>query len=119
MVEKKQLNLSINEGDVFFAHEMAINFNPTQFIFDFKSITPRVDPRVQQNPVVAIKHNVVLLDPYHAKRIYELMGKVLKKYEDEFGKIEKPKQIEAYEKKRKSMAKEELATKQFTPDYFG
>ena len=118
MVEKK-VNVSINEGDVFFAHEMAINFNPTQFIFDFKSITPRVDPRAQQTPVVVIKHNVVLIDPYHAKKILELMARVVNKYEDEFGEIEKPKQIEKFEKKRKSMAKEELATKQITPDYFG
>jgi len=118
MVEKK-LNLSINEGDVFFAHEVALNFNPTQFIFDFKSITPRVDPRSQQNPVVSIKHNIVLVDPYHLKKIYELMGRVIKKYEDEFGKVEKPKAIEKFEKKRKSMVKDELATKPFTPDYFG
>ena len=118
MVERK-INLSINEGDAFFAHEMAINFNPTQFILDFKNITPRVDPRSQQNPVIVIKHNVVLAEPYHIKKIYELMGKVIKKYEKEFGKIEKPKQIEIYEKKRKSMAKDKLETKQIAPDYFG
>jgi len=118
MVEKK-INISINEGDAFFAHEMAINFNPTQFIFDFKSVTPRVDPRSQQTPVVSIKHNVILLEPYHVKKIYELMATVIKKYEDEFGKIEKPKAIERYEKKRKSMVDTELIVKPLVPDYFG
>jgi hypothetical protein len=119
MVEKK-LNVSINEGEAFFAHELAINFNPSQFIFDFKSVTPRVDPRSQQSPVIAIKHNVILLEPYHMKKIAELMGTVIQRYEDEFGKIEKPKALERYEKKRKSMvAENELLSKPMTPDYFG
>jgi len=44
MVEKK-VNFGIEDGDNFFAHEVSVNFNPTQFVLDFKCITPRVDPR--------------------------------------------------------------------------
>ena len=56
MPEQKKINISINEGMEFFAHELSVNFNPTQFIFDFKCITPRVDPRSKEVPHLNIKH---------------------------------------------------------------
>ncbi|MFH2028171.1 MAG: hypothetical protein ABIJ08_03465, partial [Nanoarchaeota archaeon] len=56
---EKRVNFGINDGDAFFAHEISVNFNPTQFVLDFKSITPRVDPRSNEGPVIALKHNVV------------------------------------------------------------
>src|SRR3989339_943468 len=100
MVEEK-INLNINEGDSFYAHELSINFNPLQFVFDFKNVTPRVDPRSKDRASIVLKHNVILVDPYHAKKVHELLGNVLKKYEKEFGKIEKPKQLQVIEKKQK------------------
>jgi len=59
---EEKVNLNISDGDVFFAHELSINFNPMQFIFDFKSITPRVDPRSQTKASISLKHNVVMVD---------------------------------------------------------
>ncbi len=117
MAEEK-INLNINEGDAFYAHELSINFNPLQFVFDFKSVTPRVDPRSKDRASIVLKHNVILVDPYHAKRAYELLGNVLKKYEKEFGKIEKPKPLQAVEKKNKKEAKN-LSSKEKieTPSY--
>lgn len=117
MAERK-LNFSINEGDVFYAHEMSVNFNPTQFVLDFKCVTPRVDPRSQEGPVISIKHNVVLVDPYHTKKIAGFLSKRIEDYEKEFGKIEKPKSVREFEKKRKK-EKEKKVEKTQVPSYFG
>jgi hypothetical protein len=100
-MEEKRVNLSITDGNEFFAHEVSINFNPMQFILDFKCITPRVDPRSREGPTLALKHNVIMTDAYHAKNIAELLNDMIRKYEKEFGKIEKPKAIEMFEKKAK------------------
>ena len=105
MAEEK-ISLSINDGDAFYAHELSINFNPLQFVFDFKSVTPRVDPRSKDRASIVLKHNVVLVDPYHAKKVHGLLGDVLKKYEKEFGKIEKPKVLQILEKKNKKDKKD-------------
>ena len=115
MAEEK-INFSIHEGDSFFAHELSINFNPLQFVFDFKNVTPRVDPRNKDRASIVLKHNVVLVDPFHAKKVHELLGGVLKKYEKEFGRIEKPKQLQMLEKKQKPAAKKE-SEKIETPSY--
>ena len=32
-----RINLSINDGDAFFAHQVSMNFSPNQFFIDFKS----------------------------------------------------------------------------------
>jgi len=115
---EEKINLNIQEGEPFFAHELSINFNPTQFIFDFKCITPRVDPRSQNKASISLKHNVVMVDPYHAKRVLELLEKVVKKYEGEFGKIEKPKSVKEFEKKRKKKS-DDVKEEKTTPSYFG
>jgi hypothetical protein len=117
-MEQKNVNVSVQEGDAFFCHEMSINYNPLQFVFDFKSITPRVDMRSKQGPVIAIKHNVVMLDPFHAKRMLELMAKVIGDYEKDFGKITKPKAVEKMEKKMEAQAKEGKDVS-MAPTYFG
>ncbi|MBI4440489.1 DUF3467 domain-containing protein [Candidatus Woesearchaeota archaeon] len=111
----ERVNMNIVEGDAFFAHEMSINFNPLQFVFDFKCITPRVDPRSKTKASINLKHNVILVDPYHAKKICQLMGDIIKKYEKEYGKIEKPKQVKHFEKSASKV--EEAKTE--TPSYFG
>jgi hypothetical protein len=117
MAEKK-INFGIDDGNSFFAHEVSVNFNPTQFIFDFKCITPRVDPRSNEGPFININHNVVMLDIYHAKRFLEFLDKRIKDYEKEFGKITKPKPIKIVEKKRDKKSKEKKE-KVATPSYFG
>ena len=101
MKQEEQVNMNINDGDAFFAHELSINFNPLQFVFDFKSVSPRVDPRSKERASICLKHNVILVDPYHASKVHDLLGNVLKKYEKEFGKIDKPKALKALEKKSK------------------
>lgn len=114
----KNLNVSINDGEAFFCHELSINFNPIQIIFDFKSITPRVDMRSKDRPSISLKHNVVMLDPFHAKRMQELLTKVIKDYEKDFGKIEKPKAVAALEKRMAEKGEDPKKAVE-VPTYFG
>ncbi len=117
MTEQKPINIQIKDGAPFFAHEMSCNFTPSQLTLDFKCITPRTDPRAK-TPSFLLEHNVVMVEPYHAKMIYTVLGTVLKKYEDAFGKIKKPKAVEKAEKKQKKDA-EAGGDKTKTPHYFG
>jgi len=115
--QKEPINISITDGEPFFSHEMSINFTPTQFTFDFKCITPRVDPR-SKKPSFLLKHNVVMVDPWHAKMILSVLNNVIKKYEDEYGQIKKPKSVEMAEKKQKKAVKAAQASHE-TPSYLG
>jgi len=123
MAEDKQqmnINLNINDGEAFFAHEMAINFNPVQFIFDYKSVTPRVDQRSSEGQaVISMKHNVVMVDPFHAKQIAQALNESIKKYEKEFGKIEKPKALQMFEKKNLKKFDELSKKGVVNPSYLG
>jgi hypothetical protein len=114
----KKLSMNIDDGTDFFAHETSINFSPAQFIIDFKSVTPRVDPRTGPAPILFLKHNVILLDPLHAKNLSELLADIVKKYENEFGKIEKPKAVLQHEKKLKRKSKQKPKATP-APEYFG
>jgi hypothetical protein len=115
---EKKINLSISEGRGFFAHEASINFSPSQFILDFRCVTPRVDPRSNEAPTIHMEHNIIMVDPYHAKKIHELLGTMLEKYEKELGKIDKTKQMKEMDKKRKKQKEKETTTKT-APSYFG
>lgn len=118
-MEEKKINVSISEGQEFFAHEVTVNFNPTQMILDFKCITPRSDPRNQQGPTIAIRHNIVLMDVYHAQMFHQLLGSIISRYEKEFGKIKKPKAVEEAEKRNRSKSQEQKKEKTTIPSYFG
>ncbi len=97
----KKINLNILDCEAFFSHEISVNFNALQFILDFKNISPRMDPRTKNGVVMTLKHNVVLLDTFQAKKFHELLGKAIEKYEKTYIKIKKPKVIEKIEKQRK------------------
>lgn len=122
MTEDKQMNinLNINDGEAFFAHEMAINFNPMQFIFDFKCVTPRIDQRAAEGQaVISMKHNVVMVEPYHAKQVAQALSDSIKRYEKEFGKIEKSKALQTFEKKNKQKIDELTKKGTVNPSYLG
>jgi len=115
MTEKK-INMTISDGDAFFSHESSINFSPMQFIFDFRCITPRIDAR-SSGATLALKHNVVMMEPYHAKQFLGILSRVLKRYESEFGKIDKPNSLKKFEKKKtKKKSEKEIPKAQ---NYFG
>lgn len=120
---EQQINLNISDGDSFFAHQVSINFNPTTIHLDFKNITPRVDERGPA-PTLVLKHNLVCLDPYHATMFRQLLDKVIKDYETQFGKIEKPKALKNMEKKMKNKASKKIVEQSKpksidVPSYFG
>ena len=112
------INMNIQDGGAMFAHEMSVNFSPTQFILDFKMITPRNDPRGKGRPSFLMQHNVILLDPWHAKKIIEVLEATVKKYEEEYGKVTKPKALTKAEKKQKA-AQETAGETRETPNYMG
>lgn len=118
-MQEKKINLSINEGNSFFAHEASIHYSPVQFILDFRCVTPRIDPRSNDAPSIHMAHNVIMIDPLHAKNMYELLGKMIGKYEKEFGKIEKSKAVKVMEKKRKDSKEKQENTTKTIPNYFG
>jgi len=117
-LENKKVNVHVNDGVDFFAHEVSINFNPLQFILDFKSVTPRVDPRTKDNPLLVIRHNVVMMDAFHAKKVHEILGDVIKRYEEQHGKIEMPKAVKKAEKNKSKEKKKDTATAKI-PSYLG
>lgn len=118
MSEKQKVNIGINDGTEFFAHETSVNFNPAQFILDFRSITPRIDPRAKEVPFISLRHNVVMVDPWHAKEILRILENSIKKYEEQFGKIDRPKAVKKYLKQQKKQEKKPTQ-KTDTPSYLG
>ena len=111
-----QVNMNINDGEAFFAHETSVNFGPLQFVFDFKSVTPRVDQRCADGQaVISLKHNVILVEPWHAKMIHEALSAALGKHEEQFGKIELPATVKALLKDNKEL----FGGKKIAPSYFG
>lgn len=116
---QEKINLNIHEGEPFFGHEVTVNFTPTQLTMDFKCITPRSDPR-NARPNFQIKHNVVMLDPWHAKSMLGVLKTALEKYETEFGKIKKPSALLKAEKKQQELIKQaEEAASTNVPNYMG
>ena len=115
MEQEKKIGLSINEGGAFYAHEASINFSPLQFILDFRCITPRIDPRNNEGPTLHLIHNIVMMDPYHTKQIYDSLGTMITKYEKDFGKIEMPQAMKIVQKQKKRADKEDNSA----PTYFG
>ena len=114
--EMEKINFVINDGDSFYANEISITFGPAQFSFDYKNISPRVDMRAQDGTkTFALKHNVIIVDPYQIKNFISILNDALNRYEKEFGAIEVPKQLKNAEKRFKL---ENRPSKQI-PSYFG
>ena len=116
--QKKSINIGIDDGKEFFAHETSVNFNPAQFILDFRCITPRTDPRSRETPFIALKHNIIMVEPWHAKEMLRILTNSIKRYEEQFGAIEQPKAVKEALKKAKKQKKEPKQETQ-TPSYLG
>ncbi|MGV8172522.1 MAG: DUF3467 domain-containing protein [Candidatus Woesearchaeota archaeon] len=114
--EMEKINFVINDGDSFYANEISITFGPAQFSLDYKNISPRVDMRTQDGTkTFALKHNVIIIDPYQVKNFINILNDAVNRYEKEFGTIEIPKQLKIAEKRFKL---ENKPNKQ-VPSYFG
>jgi hypothetical protein len=110
----KKVKFDIENGSSFFADEVGIIHNPLKIIMDFRSITPRVDVRNQEYQTLVLRHNVVVMDPFTAKSLSEILAGNIKNYEKQFGKIEQPKQLKKVQQKKK-----DKAAKAESPTYFG
>jgi hypothetical protein len=111
----KKVKFDIENGPVFFADEVGVIHNPLRMIFDFRSITPRIDIRNQEYQPLVLKHSVITMDPFTAKTFSEILKQNIKNYEKEFGKIQKPEVLKKLEKKNKSKNKKQVTA----PSYFG
>ena len=118
--EDKQLNIRIKDGDQFFANEIGINFTPTDIVLDFKCLTNIHD--IENHRALLLRHNPVILTPYHAKSFLDVLSKAVADYEKRFGEIKKPKEIDRAEKIIKKQ-REDDKTKEIKEDdevsYFG
>lgn len=114
----RELNVRIKDGDITYAHETTINYTPTEFTFDFKTVANVQD--VANHGAMIIKHSVVLLTPHHAKAFMEVLSRVVKDYEKSFGEIKKPTALDKAEKLMKKQEKKMASTSETeTESYFG
>ena len=112
----KEINFNISNGKQFFADEIAVMHSPVKFVFDFKNITPRIDPRNVHFTPMALEHNVVIMDLHTAKSFLKIFKDNVDRYEKAHGKIKEPKVIKKAKKQAESMV---ISTKEETPSYFG
>lgn len=114
--EQKQVNVRVKDGDQLMAHETTINYSPTEFVLDFKCITP-----VQElnHSSLLVKHAVVMMSPWHMKSFLDAMMRIVKDYEKKFGEVKKPVELEKAEKMLKKQQKESATTGPVAETYFG
>jgi len=115
--EEKKVKFDIDNGQVFFADEVGIIHNPLKIMFDFRSVTPRIDIRNQEFQPVVLKHNVIMMDPYTAKTFLDILKQNIANYEKQFGKIKKPEALKRMERKNKKEVKGSKQEK--APAYLG
>ncbi|MBI2133461.1 DUF3467 domain-containing protein [Candidatus Woesearchaeota archaeon] len=112
MADDQNVRVDVVNGNDFFADEVSVSHSPMRFVIDFKSMTPRMD--LPGNPPrMVVKHNVILLDPYFAKDVLNVLKDNISKYEKKFGEIKMPENLAKHEV---SAGKKSKAAKQ---DYFG
>ena len=80
MAEEKQIQIKASEKDLKgkYSNLMQVVHNKEEFILDFFLVTP---PQ-------GILSSRVIMSPGHAKRMAKVLEDNLKKYEENFGKIE-------------------------------
>lgn len=99
----------------WFSESVSVTHSPDRFLLDFKLINPQFN--MENKPTFIAIHKVVLIDIYLAKNLLKLLSEQIKKYEDKFGKIEKPEAIKKAERMMKSTT---TATVPFDkPSYVG
>jgi len=109
------MDISVDNGQEFFADEISVSHSPVRFILDFKRTTPRIEGREQR---LLLRHDLVLIDPFFAKELLRVLKENVGRYEKRFGEIKKPDNLKkaeaAVKKKSKSVSKS--SSRQ---DYFG
>lgn len=114
-----QINLRVKDGDQFYANEVGINFNPGEVILDFKCLTHIHD--VGNHRSIYLRHNPIILTPFHAKSFLVMLNKAVKDYEAKFGKVKKPDAMAKAEKlvKKEQKKKSKVKKEEGVGTYFG
>ncbi len=110
-----QVNVRVKDAEHFFAHETTINYNPVEFVIDFKCVTPVQE--FNQNAIL-LKHNIVMVSPFHAKTFLGALNKLVTDYEKKFGTIKRPAELEKAEKLMKKQERAHVTTTD-PENYFG
>ena len=116
MSNEKQSIQAINQFDkhAFLANHFTASHEPEKFILDFKNIHPEFTPDNQA--MLNIIHRVIIMDPYFAKTVLNVLDENIKKFEQKYGKIKKPESVEKAEKQPLSPKEKATSTK---PNYLG
>ncbi len=116
-----KVNLRVKDENLFYSNESSINLNPNEIILDFKCITHAQD--LQEHRGLILRHNLVILNPFHAKSFLIMLNKAVKNYEAKFGEIKKPESMKKAEKlvKKESQKDKKLLdkVKDKAESYFG
>ena len=113
----KEQQILVNlDKEHFMSNQQTVAHNPDKFIIDFQSVYPQFN--LDNQSIVVINHKVILLDTYSAKSFLGVLKENIAKYENKFGEIKKPKQVEQAEKEMKDLQKQE-ATATERPSYMG
>ena len=79
--KKNQINVELKENVASgsYSNLVIVNFSGTEFVFDFASVMPGLEK--------AKVNSRIILTPQHAKRLYNILGENIKKYESKSGEI--------------------------------
>lgn len=77
-----KLNITPEAAQGTYSNLVVISHNPTEIILDFAQMLPGIDG-------AAVRQRIIM-NPIHAKRTLAALNDNIKKYEQQFGKIEEP-----------------------------
>jgi len=84
--EMKTINLDFEKAETKYVNLAILSYSQAEFIIDFARILPgMVKPEVQER---------IIMTPIHAKLLLNALGENVKKYEEKFGNINIPTDIE-------------------------
>lgn len=79
--KKNQINVELKEdvASGSYSNLVIVNFSATEFVLDFASVMPGLEK--------AKVNSRIILTPQHTKRLYNILGENIKKYESKCGEI--------------------------------
>ena len=79
--KKNQINVELKEdvASGSYSNLVIVNFSATEFVLDFASVMPGLEK--------AKVNSRIILTPQHTKRLYNILGENIKKYESKSGEI--------------------------------
>lgn len=88
----QNVNINVDLGHIKYVDSSVIAFNKSEFIIDFKKVSPRfnmlnVGGKVINNTVLHVEHSPIAISPKNAKKLLEQLIMEVKKYEKTFGEI--------------------------------